>query len=79
MHCSSGHSIKNMFLKYNSACWRKNTEKFNFTMVFVISFFISLLWTFNVAKISVSNLKLKLIYAAGAGRGAVTGLCITNI
>ncbi len=51
----------------------------NFTMVFIISFFISLLWTFNVAKISVSNLKLKLIYAAGAGCGAVTGLWITNI
>jgi hypothetical protein len=51
----------------------------NFIMVYIISFFISLLWTFNVAKISVSNLKLKLIYAVGAGCGAVTGLYLTNI
>ena len=51
----------------------------NFIMVYITSFFISLLWTFNVAKISVSNLKLKLIYAAGAGCGAVTGLYLTNL
>jgi hypothetical protein len=51
----------------------------NFIMVYIISFFISLLWAFNVAKISVSNLKLKLIYALGAGCGAVTGLFLTNI
>lgn len=51
----------------------------NYLAVFIVSFFISLLWAFNVAKVSVSTLQLKLIYALGAGCGAVTGLLITSI
>ena len=51
----------------------------NFTMVFIVAYLISLLWAFNVAKVSVSTLKLKLIYALGAGCGAVTGLFLTTL
>lgn len=47
--------------------------------IFVVSFLISLLWAFNVAKISVSTINEKLIYALGAGCGAVTGLLILKI
>lgn len=47
--------------------------------IFVVSFLISLLWAFNVAKISVSTINQKLIYALGAGCGAITGLLILKI
>jgi hypothetical protein len=54
------------------------TQK-DFIMVFIVSCLISLLWAFNVAKVSVSTLKHKLIYSLGAGCGAVTGLFLTTI
>jgi hypothetical protein len=41
--------------------------------IFLASFTISLLWCYNVSKISVSTRKSKLIYATGAGIGAVSG------
>ena len=44
--------------------------------VFIVSFLISLLWAFNVSKVSVSTLNQKLTYAFGAGCGAITGLLI---
>ena len=46
--------------------------------VFVVSFFISLLWAFNVSKIAISTLNQKLTYALGAGCGAVSGLVIVK-
>ena len=54
------------------------TQK-DYTMVFIVSCLISLLWAFNVAKVSVSSLKLKLIYSLGAGCGEVTGLFLTTL
>lgn len=47
--------------------------------IFIVSFLISLLWAFNVAKISVSTKKQKLVYALGAGCGAITGLFILKL
>jgi hypothetical protein len=47
--------------------------------IFIVSFLISLLWCFNVSKISVSTRSSKLIYATGAGAGAVTGLLILKL
>jgi len=47
-----------------------------FLGVFVVSFIISLIWCYNVGKISVSTLNQKLTYALGAGCGSVTGLLI---
>lgn len=44
--------------------------------IFFASFAISLLWAFNVSRIALSDLKQKLIYAFGAGCGAITGLLI---
>ena len=44
--------------------------------VFLVSFLISLIWAFNVAKVSISTTKEKIIYALGAGFGAITGLLI---
>ena len=49
-----------------------------FLGVFICSFLISLLWAFNVSKIALSDLIQKLIYAVGAGTGAITGLFIVN-
>ncbi len=49
-----------------------------FLGVFVCSTLISLLWAFNVSKIALSDLREKLIYALGAGTGAITGLCIVK-
>jgi len=46
--------------------------------VFIVSCFISLLWAFNVSKIALSDLKQKIIYALGAGCGAITGLLIVS-
>lgn len=47
--------------------------------VFVVSFLISLLWAFNVSRVSVSTFKQKIIYAAGAGFGAIVGLFFVNL
>lgn len=46
--------------------------------IFLASFTISLIWTFNVQKISVSKLKEKIVYSLGAGCGAVAGFYIIN-
>jgi hypothetical protein len=42
--------------------------------IFVVSFLISLLWAFNVSKVAISTMKEKIIYATGAGFGAIVGL-----
>lgn len=47
--------------------------------IFFASYGISLLWAFNVSKISVSTLNEKLIYALGAGCGAITGLFLIRL
>lgn len=44
--------------------------------IFIVSSLISLLWAFNVSKIAISTINQKLIYALGAGCGAITGLLI---
>ena len=44
--------------------------------IFIVSSLISLLWAFNVSKIAISTINQKLIYAIGAGCGAITGLFI---
>ena len=49
-----------------------------FIGVFICSSAISLLWAFNVSKIALSDLKQKLIYALGAGTGAITGLFLVK-
>lgn len=46
--------------------------------IFVVSFFISFLWCFNVSKVSVSSMADKVIYSLGAGLGAVTGLWLVK-
>jgi len=50
-----------------------------FLGVFICSFLISLLWAFNVSKIALSDLRNKIIYALGAGRGAITGILIIKL
>lgn len=54
-------------------------SKSNFYGVFIVSFFISLLWCFNVSKVAVSSLKDKLTYALGAGLGAICGLYLIKL
>jgi hypothetical protein len=46
--------------------------------VFIVSFLISLLWAFNVSKVAISTINQKLIYALGAGCGAVIGLSLIS-
>jgi hypothetical protein len=47
--------------------------------IFIVSFLISYLWAINVSKISVSTKQAKIVYALGAGCGAVSGLLILTI
>jgi len=47
--------------------------------VFIVSALISLLWCYNVVKVSVSTTSQKLIYSLGAGLGAITGLFLVKI
>lgn len=47
--------------------------------VFIVSFGISLVWTFNVSKVAVSTLKEKLIYSIGGAFGAVSGMVIVEL
>ncbi len=48
-------------------------------LVFIISFGISLVWTFNVSKVAVSTLKEKIIYSFGGAFGAVSGMSIAEL
>lgn len=47
--------------------------------IFVVSCLISLLWAYNVSKVAISKPIQKLIYALGAGCGAITGLLILQM
>jgi hypothetical protein len=47
--------------------------------VFLASFTISLLWSYNVSKIALSDFRRKMIYSFGAGFGAVVGYCLINL
>lgn len=51
----------------------------NWIGIFIASFTISLLWAFNVSKISVSTTNQKLTYALGAGCGAIVGLALVKL
>jgi len=51
----------------------------NWIGIFIASFTISLLWAFNVSKISVSTTNQKLTYALGAGCGAIVGLVLVKL
>lgn len=52
--------------------------KLNFIAIFFVSSIISLLWCYNVSKVSVSTINQKLTYSLGAGCGAVIGLLIVK-
>jgi uncharacterized protein YebE (UPF0316 family) len=52
--------------------------KMNFPAIFIVSFFISLLWAFNVSRVAISTINQKITYAFGAGCGAITGLLIIS-
>lgn len=47
--------------------------------IFLASFTISLLWSYNVSKIALSDFKRKLIYSFGAGFGAIVGYLLINL
>lgn len=46
---------------------------------FIVSMLISLLWSLNVSKISVSTHKEKFLYSFGAGCGAVCGYYFSHL
>ena len=48
----------------------------NYVAIFFVSFLISAIRCYNVAKVPVSTLNQKLTYSLGAGTGAVCGLLI---
>ena len=52
--------------------------KLNFIAIFIVSSLISLLWCYNVSKVSVSTINQKLTYSFGAGCGAIIGLLIVK-
>ena len=47
--------------------------------VFVAAFLISLVWSWNVHRISVSTWKDKIIYSLGAASGSLAGLLTTKL
>jgi hypothetical protein len=47
--------------------------------IFLASFTISLLWSYNVSKIALSDIKRKLIYSLGAGFGAIAGYYLISL
>lgn len=51
----------------------------NYIGVLIASFFISIVWSWNVHRISVSTWKDKLIYSAGASIGSLAGLLTTKL
>ena len=46
--------------------------------IFLASFTISLLWSYNVSKIALSDFRSKMFYAFGAGFGSVSGYYLIN-
>lgn len=44
-----------------------------------VGFFISLIWTFNVTKVALGDLKSKLSYCLGATTGTAFGLTIIKL
>jgi hypothetical protein len=46
--------------------------------VFFIAFAISMIWCFNVSKVSVSKISDKIIYSLGASVGSLLGLLTTK-
>jgi len=51
----------------------------NYFGVLVAAFLISLVWSWNVHRISVSTWKEKLTYSAGAAIGSLAGLLTTKL
>jgi hypothetical protein len=47
--------------------------------IFLASFTISMLWSYNVSKIALSDFKSKLVYSFGAGFGAISGYYLINL
>jgi len=45
-----------------------------FLNIFVVGFFISFIWTFNVKKIAFGNIWEQLSYGMGAGFGTIAGV-----
>jgi hypothetical protein len=47
--------------------------------IFLASFTISMLWSYNVSRVALSDTKRKLIYSLGAGFGSIVGYYLINI
>lgn len=47
--------------------------------IFLASFTISMLWSYNVSKIALSEFKSKLVYSFGAGFGATSGYYLISL
>jgi len=46
---------------------------------FIVSFIISLIWSFNVKRIAFGRTKDRLLYAAGAALGTALGMITSHI
>jgi hypothetical protein len=44
--------------------------------IFIVSFLISLLWTFNVSRLAISTINQKITYSLGAGCGSLCGVLL---
>jgi hypothetical protein len=47
--------------------------------IFLASFTISMLWSYNVSKMALSDFKSKLAYSFGAGFGAISGYYLVSL
>ena len=48
-------------------------------LIFVIGFFISFIWTYNIKKIAFGGLKDRFIYSFGAASGALSAMLLTKL
>ena len=51
----------------------------NFPAIFTCSFLISLTWTWNVKRVVLGGTRDRLIYAAGASFGGITGVFLSKL
>ena len=63
------------FVAINTICLAKG----NYLGVFIVSYIISLVWSFNVKKIAFGSNADRFIYAIGAAIGGVAGVFTTSL
>jgi len=49
------------------------------TLVFINTFLLNLIWTYNVKRVAFGNMTVNITYALGASCGSITGMYIAKL